>query len=57
MLLLLSMSAAGVEGNQLARPKDNPYDKPYVWPDNQPEDCPFPESDEITGIEFTASPN
>ncbi len=32
---------------------DNPFNKPYEWPDNQPEDCPFPESKEITKIVFT----
>ncbi|MBE0655303.1 MAG: hypothetical protein IH594_15995 [Bacteroidales bacterium] len=32
---------------------DNPYNKLYEWPDNQPEDCPFPESKEITKVVFT----
>ena len=27
--------------------------KPYDWPDSQPENCPFPESKEITKVKFT----
>ncbi len=27
--------------------------EPYEWPDNQPAECPFPQSEEITKIVFT----
>ena len=32
---------------------NNPYNKPYEWPDSQPKNCPFPRSTEITNIVFT----
>ncbi len=48
-----AVSLGSPEAYEAAKAAPGPHDQPYVWPDNQPEECPFPESDEITGVVFT----